>query len=329
MRGSKINIYTLPLITLILLCIQAIFAGSEISLLSCDKGTIKSKADAGDSSAKLVMGSINKIEEYVATSLVGENLCIVINTVLVSSFIESTYPQFDPHLASVLILTPLIVIFGQVVPKSIFQRQSNFFVLKTIYFSKFFRVLFKPFLFLIEFLTDFIVNIIGTKNKLITREELMHELETQSALESSSQQFRDKILNKILLFDKVTVKDIMIPIDKTVLVSFSKKVQDIKELVRKTGHSRFPVFDLNKSQIKGTVHACYLLDEDDDKNIDSFLDKCFFVDEDLLVSSLLDEMKNARSHMAIVGSAHKALGLVTLEDIFEEILGEIEDEHDY
>ena len=323
----KINIYTLPIITLILLCIQAIFAGSEISLLSCDKGTIKSKADAGDSSAQLVMGSISKIEEYVATSLVGENLCIVINTVLVSSFIERAYPQFDPHLGSVLILTPLIVIFGQVVPKSIFQRQSNFFVLKTIYFSKFFRVLFKPLLFLIEFLTDFIVNIIGTKNKLITREELMHELETQSALENSSQQFRDKILNKILLFDKVTVKDIMIPIDQTVLVSFSK--QEIKEWVAKTGYSRFPVFDLNKSQIKGTVHACYLLDEDDDKNINSFLDKCFFVDEDLLVSSLLDEMKNARSHMAIVGTPQKAIGLVTLEDIFEEILGEIQDEHDY
>ena len=105
MRGFKINIYTLPLITLILLCIQAIFAGSEISLLSCDKGTIKSKADSGDSSAKLVMSSIDRIEEYVATSLVGENLCIVINTVLVSTFIEEAYSEYDPHLISVLILT--------------------------------------------------------------------------------------------------------------------------------------------------------------------------------------------------------------------------------
>ncbi|NSW88344.1 HlyC/CorC family transporter [bacterium] len=314
---------------MILLCIQALFAGSEISLLSCDKATIKSKADSGNSSAQIVMKSIDKIEEYVATSLVGENLCIVINTVLLSSFIEENYIEYDPHLLSILILTPLIVIFGQVVPKSIFQRQSNFFVLKTIHFSRFFRLLFMPFLFLIEFLTNFIVRIIGTKNKLITREELMHELEIESALESSTQQFRDKILNKILLFDKVTVKDIMIPIDDSVLISINKTTKDVRRLVKKTGFSRFPVYDFSKSQIKGTIHACYFLDEDENKSIDSFLDKCFFVHEDSLVSTLLNEMKNARSHMAIVGTAREAIGLVTLEDIFEEILGEIEDEHDY
>ena len=92
-----INLITLPIITLVLLILQAMFAGSEISLLSCDKGRIRSKADQGLPSAKLVMSSINKIEEYVATSLVGENLCIVINTVLVSSFVETAYPQYDPH----------------------------------------------------------------------------------------------------------------------------------------------------------------------------------------------------------------------------------------
>ena len=85
--------------------LQAIFAGAEISLLSCDKSTIKSKADGGNSSAILVMGSIDNIEEYVATSLVGENLCIVINTVLVSSFIERTYTNYDPHLLTVLVLS--------------------------------------------------------------------------------------------------------------------------------------------------------------------------------------------------------------------------------
>ena len=88
-----INFITLPLITLFLLTLQAIFAGSEIALLSCDKSKIRSKADSGSSAAKLVMKSINRIEEYVSTSLVGENLCIVINTVIVSidAGTEETY----------------------------------------------------------------------------------------------------------------------------------------------------------------------------------------------------------------------------------------------
>ena len=132
-----INIFTLPVITLLLLLIQALFAGSEIALLSCDKAKIRSRADSGSSSAKLVMNSINKIEEYVSTSLVGENLCIVINTVILSFYVQRNYPQYDPHLISVIVLTPLIVIFGQVVPKSVFQKQSTALVLRTIYFSIF------------------------------------------------------------------------------------------------------------------------------------------------------------------------------------------------
>ena len=323
-----INLFTLPIITLILLIFQAMFAGAEISLLSCDKGKIRSKADQGLPSAKLVMNSINKIEEYVSTSLVGENLCIVINTVLVSSFIQNTYPQYDPHLLSVVILTPLIVIFGQVVPKSIFQKQSNSFVLKTIYFSLFFSYLFKPFLFLVRFLTGLIVKMIGTKSKLITREELIHVLETGSALEDSSQQFRDTILNKIFLFDKITVKDIMIPIHGVTSIDLNKNVNDAKKLIKQTGFSRLPIYDGSKNKIKGIIHSFYLLDKKGDEPIANFLADCFFVKKDHLVSKLLDELKESRLSLAVVGTPEDALGIVTVEDILEEILGEIEDEHD-
>ncbi len=323
-----INLITLPIITLVLLFLQAIFAGSEISLLSCDKGIIRSKADQGLPSARLVMNSIDKIEEYVATSLVGENLCIVINTVLVSSFIEKSYPQFDPHLLSVIILTPLIVIFGQVVPKSIFQNQSNVLVLKTIYFSLIFSYLFKPLLFIVKFLTDMIVKIIGTRSKLITREELIHVLETGSKQETSSKQFRDKILNKIFLFDKITVAEIMIPMKKVKFIEPSKKIIDAKEIIKSTGYSRLPVYDSINNSIKGVLHAFYLLDEKENNPIYDYIDKCFFVDKDYLVSKLLDDLKGAKLSMAIVGGPDNPMGIVTIEDILEEVLGEIEDEHD-
>tara|TARA_Y100001960_G_scaffold106117_1_gene114082 strand:+ start:920 stop:1897 length:978 start_codon:yes stop_codon:yes gene_type:complete len=323
-----INLITLPIITLVLLILQAMFAGSEISLLSCDKGRIRSKADQGLPSAKLVMSSINKIEEYVATSLVGENLCIVINTVLVSSFVERAYPQYDPHILSVIILTPLIVIFGQVVPKSIFQNQSNTLVLKTIYFSIIFSYLFKPLLFIVKYLTDLIVRMIGTRSKLITREELMHVLETGSMLESSSKQFRDKILKKIFLFDKTTVEQIMIPMESVTSIDLSKKVIDAKKIIKDTGYSRFPVYDYFSSSIKGVIHAFYLLDEEDNKSLDNYITECFFVDKDYLASKLLDDLKGAKVSMAIVGKPENPMGIVTIEDILEEILGEIQDEHD-
>ncbi len=323
-----INLFTLPLITIFLLSLQAIFAGSEIALLSCDKGKIREKADSGNSAAKLVTQSINRIEEYVSTSLVGENLCIVINTALVSLYIKRNYPEYDPHLISVLILTPLIVIFGQVVPKSIFQKQSTYFVLKTIYFSIFFSIVFKPLLALVKLLTDTIVKILGTTGKLITREELIHAIEVESNVESSSQGFRDNILNKIFSFDKVRVRDIMIPISRTVSLPLESTVGEAKKIIKKTGYSRLPVFYNKERNIIGVIHSSYLLGIHDSQNIKDFVDKGLYTSEDTLASSLLNEIRKSKSTLVVVGQMSSASGIVTLEDILEEILGEIKDEHD-
>tara|TARA_B100001989_G_C24541051_1_gene467574 strand:- start:1275 stop:2249 length:975 start_codon:yes stop_codon:yes gene_type:complete len=323
-----INFFTLPLITLFLLVLQALFAGSEIALLSCDKAKIRSRADSGSSAAKLVMKSINKIEQYVSTSLVGENLCIVINTVLVSFFIQRNYPQYDPHLISVLILTPLIVIFGQVVPKSIFQKQSTILVLKTIYFSIFFSIIFKPLLVFIRLITDSIVKLIGTKSKLITREELIHALEVESSVEDSTESFRDKILNKIFLFDKVRVRDIMIPINRVELLPIDSTIGQAKKIIEKTGFSRLPVYQNKIKNIVGVIHSSYLIGKSDDMKIEEIIEEGLYTNERSLASKLLNEIRKSKFNLVIVGEKTSASGIVTLEDILEEIVGEIEDEHD-
>ena len=323
-----INFITLPLITLFLLTLQAIFAGSEIALLSCDKSKIRSKADSGSSAAKLVMKSINRIEEYVSTSLVGENLCIVINTVIVSIFIKRNYPDYDPHLISVIVLTPLIVIFGQVVPKSIFQKQSTYLVLKTIYFSIFFRLIFKPLLFIVRIITDAIVKLIGTKSKLVTREELIHALEVESSVENSSESFRDKILNKIFLFHNIRVRDIMIPLSRVESISYGSSVGQAKKIIKKSGFSRLPVYKNKFNNIIGFIHSSYLLGKPDDYIINELIDSGFYTNENNLVSDLLNEIRKSKSNLVIVGEKSSASGIVTLEDILEEVIGEIEDEHD-
>ena len=323
-----INIFTLPVITLLLLLIQALFAGSEIALLSCDKAKIRSRADSGSSSAKLVMNSINKIEEYVSTSLVGENLCIVINTVILSFYVQRNYPQYDPHLISVIVLTPLIVIFGQVVPKSVFQKQSTALVLRTIYFSIFFSIIFKPLLIIVKVITDLIVSLIGTKGKLVTREELIHALEVESSVENSSESFRDKILNKIFLFDRIRVRDIMIPINRVESLSFDSTVGEAKKIINKTGFSRLPVYKNKFNNIIGFIHSSYLLGKDDNLPLDSFIDSGFYTSENNLASNLLNEIRKSKLNLAIVGERSSASGIVTLEDILEEVIGEIEDEHD-
>ena len=90
----------------------------------------------------------------------------------------------------------------------------------------------------------------------------------------------------------------------------------------------FRIYDAKKNKIRGIVHVFYLLDRQDNELISNFLDDCLFVKEDYLASKLLDELKEAGAGLAIVGTSDNALGIVTIEDILEEILAEIEDEHD-
>ena len=229
---------------------------------------------------------------------------------------------------SVIVLTPLIVIFGQVVPKSIFQKQSTYLVLKTIYFSIFFRLIFKPLLFIVRIITDAIVKLIGTKSKLVTREELIHALEVESSVENSSESFRDKILNKIFLFHNIRVRDIMIPLSRVESISYGSSVGQAKKIIKKSGFSRLPVYKNKFNNIIGFIHSSYLLGKPDDYIINELIDSGFYTNENNLVSNLLNEIRKSKSNLVIVGEKSSASGIVTLEDILEEVIGEIEDEHD-
>ena len=101
------------------LFLQALFAGSEIALISCDKAVIKSLADSGSKRAKMVLDSFVDIEKFISTTLVGINLSLITSTVILTFYIHNNYGK-GSELYTVLILSPLIVIFGQVVPKAIF-----------------------------------------------------------------------------------------------------------------------------------------------------------------------------------------------------------------
>ena len=116
----------------ILLILQAFFAGSEIALISCDKIKIRSLAESGSRSAKLVLSAYKDVDKYLSTSLVGINLALIISTLILTFYIENNYGK-SSEFYTVLILSPLIVIFGQVVPKAVFQSKRNSIILWAIY----------------------------------------------------------------------------------------------------------------------------------------------------------------------------------------------------
>lgn len=311
-----------------LLLIQAFFAGSEIALISCDKIKMRSLADNGSRSARLVIGAYDQVEKYLGASLVGINLALILSTLILTFYIEKNYGK-GSEFYTVLILSPLIVIFGQVVPKSVFQSKRNSIILWAIYplwiASKFFY----PILLIVNLFTKGVLRLIGKdKNSSITREELIDVIEGDRSKPVAD--FHNRILKRIFGFSETTVDEIMIPLVNVKALDENTKVKGAIKLIKESGHTRIPIYNERIDNITGILHAFYILGNvSPEETVKKYAPQPFYVPESKLVNDLLDEMKQGRAGMAVVVDEYGgAVGILTLEDILEEVVGEIEDEYD-
>jgi CBS domain containing-hemolysin-like protein len=311
----------------ICLFLQALFAGSEIALVSCDKIKIKALAEGGSKTAKLVLKSFLEIERFISTTLVGINLSLTISTIILTFYIQDTYGE-GKEFYTVLILSPLIVIFGQVVPKAIFQKRGNTMVLWSIYPLWVISKIFSPILFLVSLFTKGLLKMIGsTENPFITREELLQAIEGDETTRRDG--YREKIIKRIFRFSETRVDEIMIPLIQVCALPEDAPTKEVIKRIKETGHSRIPIYQERVDNITGMLNAFDLLSAKPDDPIRNFSRTPFYVPVTKSVDELLDEMKRGQSGMAVVVDEYGgAVGVITLEDILEEVVGEIEDEYD-
>ncbi len=309
------------------LLIQGFFAGSEIALISCDKVKMKALADRGSKRAQLVMSAFSEIERFISTTLVGINLSLITSTVIMTFYIHHEFGAGKEYY-TVLILSPLIVIFGQVVPKAVFQKKRNSIVLWSIYPLWVASQVFYPILIVVNIFTKKILTLIGsTENTFITREELIDVIEGDTSVPKVD--YKERIIKRIFRFSETTVDEIMIPLVHVSAINEEAKVGDAVRMMKETGYSRLPVYSHRVDNITGMLHSFYLLGADPNEKVKGIAKPPFYVPESKLVDELLDEMKVGRAGMAVVVDEYGgAVGVIALEDIIEEVVGEIEDEYD-
>ena len=309
------------LLVLLFLALQAFFAGSEIALISCDKIKMRSLAEDGSAAAGLVLDAYSKIESFIGTALIGVNLSLIINTLVLTFYFEETLGQRS-GIYTVAVLSPLIVVFGQVVPKAVFESKRNSIVLWVIYPLWVFSKLFYPVLFFVSLFTR------GMKMSSITREELEDVVEEDKNKPSAD--YKRRVLRRIFGYSETTVGEIMIPLVKVDALERKSTLRDVKRLIAEKSHSRIPIFSDRVDNITGILNSFYVLGEQDlDKSVEQYARSPFYVPESKLVNELMDEMKGGRAGMAVVVDEYGgSVGIITLEDIIEEVVGEIEDEYD-
>lgn len=322
------SLITVAVIVVACLALQAFFAGSEIALISCDKIRMKTLAGRGSGAARLVLRSYAEVDRFLGTTLAGINISLITSTILLTFYLEHRLGA-GAEIYAVLILSPLVVVFGQVVPKSVFRRNSDSLILWVIYPLWVATRVFLPLTWFVNFFTRHALRYAGHRSA-VTRDEIMDAIMAHGSGGADGEKRR--MLRRVFQFSEVTVGDIMVPLSSVKALDEKATVREAAELVRSSGYTRIPLYSGRIEMITGVLHSFFLLGGGErglETAVAEFSSPALFVNEQKPASELLEDMKAGRDSMAVVVDEHgEAVGVVTIEDMVEEIVGEIEDEHD-
>ena len=300
------------------LVFQAFFSGTETALVSANRMRLRSLKEQGSRAARIAEGLLQTPHKLLATTLVGTNLCVVIGSVLATSLCIRLFGERGPFIAT-LFMVPLAIVFGEMLPKIVFRARANKILLKVAPLLLFFQRLLFPAVAVMGFLANTIVKGLGVKRSqkspFLTKEDiklLIQEIAREGVLEEEE----EETISRIFKFRYIRVGDIMVTRDKIVNVDYNNTKAEIEKKASQYGFTRFPVFE-NK-QIKGVINIFDLFYHEDDWHNHIRPIRCIYTNQ--RIDQLFSQMKPNKETMAVVMQNGKMIGIVTMEDIMEEIV---------
>ena len=331
-------IYAIPLMVVLLL-LKGFFSGSEIALVNADKIKLRHAGKQGNRGAELAMKLLQRPEVLLSTTLVGTNISTIALTT-VGTLLMIDWFGHRGDLYAFLVFTPLFLVLGEVVPKSVYQQKALALTPLIIFPLSWSARLFYPVIFVFSRVARFCARMVGAgkteQTLFITREQFrtLVDMAEQSAALSESNRGR---IRRVIRFADTTVAEAMVPIAQVISLDCNKigrkSTRSAIELVRKHGFNRLPVFEHNTSNITGVVTLStweMLAVHANEKPISEMVRPAFYVAPNQTIDSLLPELRQREDHMAIVVNEFgSAIGMITMEDIVEEVLGEIDVGYDF
>lgn len=320
------------LVFLPLLVLEGFFSAAEISLISANYRRLSHYAEEGHRGARLALWLLKRPERLVATCLVGSNLAEISNTILVTALLIQWFGSWG-ELGAMVLLPPLILLLAEITPKSIGRQYPTRLAQALAPLLSAATVVIYPVTFIFATLSRVVLWITGahktSKIPFITREDLSLVVE-KSGPEVDLEAGERRIINRILYFSLRTVKEAMVPLVRVAAIPDTATIAQALEEFRATRFSRLPVYHRRIDNLVGVLHDFDLLGEPvSGRSIAPFVRPVQYVPEIKKVDRLLPEMQRQGIHLAVVVDEYGgAVGIVTLEDLLEEIVGEIDDEFD-
>lgn len=317
---------------LALFIMSAFFSGSETALMSMDRMRVKYLAEKDRPGARKLAELLERPEKLLSAILVGNNVVNIMASVFATTFFIEIFGQRG-ELMTILILTPLLLVFSEICPKTYaahFPEKLSFLVLHPV----------RLIMWVLRPVTWLVGGISSLLNRFLHAEvetPLISEDEIRSIIqygEHAGVVAKDKrrMLHGIFDLAEIRVRDVMVPRTEVVGIEAGTSFADVVKLAAKEHHSRFPVYDSNLDSVVGVIHSKEILNYLDRPEEFSLVDVArppFFVPEAKPIESLLQAFRRKHLHLAVVVDEYGGVeGICTLEDIVEEIVGEIQDEYD-
>lgn len=337
------------LILVILILLNAFFASAEIAFISLNEAKIEKQAKEGNKKAKSIQSMLKDPSKFLATIQIGITLAGFLSSAFASdSFASVLAPALNnifPNISlavwtkiSIIIITLILsyftLIFGELVPKRLAMKhyeKISFATIGIIRTISFITLPFVKFLTLSTNVVSKLFGVSGDDEETVTEEEIRMMVDVGEEKGTIDKEEKEMI-NNVFEFDDKTVSEIMIPRTEIFAVDINSSISDvIEELSEDYRYSKIPVYDNSIDEIKGIVYIKDILISQKNKNtkIKGLVKKAYFVSEAKPVNELFDELRKNKKQIAIVVDEYGGTaGLVTIEDILEEIVGEIYDEYD-
>ncbi len=323
------------LVMLFFLLMKGFFSGSEIALVNSDKIKLRHKAKQGNRGADLAQKLLRTPDVLLSTTLVGTNISTVVLTTIGALLMIRMFGE-SGELYAFLVLTPVLLILGEIVPKSVYQQKSDTLTPIIIYPLRWASFLFYPVIFVFSRVARFAARLVGAGKVeqpfFITREQLRAVIdmaETGAAMDA----FGQGRIRRVIRFAETTVAEAMITIAEATAISRDGSTKSAIELVRRHGYNRLPVYENSTSNVIGvvTLTTWDLMDQGlPKKSLEDLTKPALYVSPLQTIDQLLPVLRQRPDHMAVVVDEFgTAVGMITMEDIVEEVVGEIDVGYDF
>lgn len=319
-------------IIIILIFLSSFFSASETAFSSVNKIRLRNYANQGNKNAARALKIVNNFDKALTTILIGNNIVNIASASLATIVFTDALGADSVGFATV-VMTLIVLTFGEIIPKSFAKENAEKFCLAIAGILSGTMFVFTPLTLMFVGLKKFVIKLVDNgndKDPSVTEEELKYiidEIEDEGVLEEQE----SDLVKSALEFDETTISEILIPRVNISGVEINDSIEEIKDKFLLDRYSRMPVYEKTMDSIIGILHYKDFMEMyiSDDKGIKDIIQKPVFISEHKRISEVLKSMQKLKHHMAIVIDQYGGTeGIVTLEDIIEELVGEIYDEND-